>query len=393
MTELIRNVVIIFVLILSGFWLISLSEDAQREKNDASLEFTELEFENTVLDTSPSEDEEDELSFLEKKRKEIAEKVAEEKIVEPVVEKAEEEVIETEEVVAPPPLIEPILPLSFAEINNTARKSLVNILCLSDGQTGLPSITGSGVIIDEQGVILTNAHIAQLYLFGSYLDSGSVNCTIRTGSPAINTYTAELLYMPPEWIVENGDVLGNAQPKGTGEYDYALLLINGVTKPGATLPKTFPSLSYNVAEAAIEENASVLLASYPAGFISSSHILKSLYAASSVSTIGQLYTFETISIDIFSVGGTIVAQKGSSGGAVINAQSELIGLIVTSTSGETTADRDLRALSLSYINKHFTGAQKVSLSSYLTGDLSAKAFSFNQFIAPGLTNLLKSELN
>src|SRR3989344_9558890 len=48
---------------------------------------------------------------------------------------------------------------SQEQINIETRAALVNILCTS--RTGINGISGSGIIVDSRGVILTNAHVGQ----------------------------------------------------------------------------------------------------------------------------------------------------------------------------------------------------------------------------------------
>src|SRR3989344_433294 len=114
--------------------------------------------------------------------------------------------------------------------------TVVNILCLADTNSKLNSTTGSGVIIDKKGVILTNAHIAQYFLLPR-----EVACVIRTGSPARATYRAELIYLPPKWIEKNYTNITLEEPTGTGEDDYALLQITGNVSDTTLLPEEFPS--------------------------------------------------------------------------------------------------------------------------------------------------------
>ena len=64
------------------------------------------------------------------------------------------------------------------------RNALVNIICSVPIGSDLHSISGSGIIIDSKGIILTNAHIAQYFLFADR----DVSCVIRSGSPATNKY-------------------------------------------------------------------------------------------------------------------------------------------------------------------------------------------------------------
>ena len=77
--------------------------------------------------------------------------------------------------------------------------------------------TGSGVIIDPRGIILTNAHVAQNFLFENAPTFGNTDCIIRAGSPASPFYDAEILYISPSWIKENAQSFKEEDPIGTGE--------------------------------------------------------------------------------------------------------------------------------------------------------------------------------
>ena len=66
--------------------------------------------------------------------------------------------------IAPPPSLIPL-----EELNTKTRAALVNILCTTKWSGSFSPITGSGIIIDPKGVILTNAHVAQYYLLKDYL--------------------------------------------------------------------------------------------------------------------------------------------------------------------------------------------------------------------------------
>src|SRR6202021_1964720 len=74
--------------------------------------------------------------------------------------------------------------------------SLVNIVCVS-ADPSIPSISGSGVIIDSRGIILTAAHVAQFFLLQDYLGPNTVTCLVRDGSPARRAYIAEPVYISP----------------------------------------------------------------------------------------------------------------------------------------------------------------------------------------------------
>ena len=84
-------------------------------------------------------------------------------------------------------------PVPFESIDAITRPALVNILCRPRGAGPIASpISGSGVIIDPRGVILTNAHVAQ-YVLLSQSPQIDLVCTIRALSPARPLWKAEAL--------------------------------------------------------------------------------------------------------------------------------------------------------------------------------------------------------
>ena len=280
-------------------------------------------------------------------------------------------------------------PIPFESIDAITRPALVNILCKPRGGSTLSPISGSGVIIDPRGVILTNAHVAQYVLLAQ---SARINlsCTIRTGAPAIPQWSAEILYIPPVWVETHAKEISDTHPTGTGEHDYALLRITG-SLDGTPTPNPFPYLFIDTREAIGFKGDQVLAVSYPAEFLASAAQFN-MYPTSSVTTIGQLMTFLAKTVDLVSLGGIIGAQGGSSGGAVVNAWGRLIALISTTSEGATTAARDLRAISLSYINRDIAAQTRFDIATILGGDIAAQALEFNTKVAPGLIELYLTEL-
>jgi S1-C subfamily serine protease len=250
-------------------------------------------------------------------------------------------------------------------------------------------VTGSGVIIDDRGVILTNAHVGQYLLLQSALPKNTVNCTIRTGSPANAAYFANLLYLSPKWVKENYKNIIEANPTGTGENDFALLYISGPTPGSSALPQSFPAISIDTSDDLIKTGDQVLALGYPAGFLGGVTINQNLYAVASVATVGELFTFHSDTFDLFSIGGTPVAQKGSSGGGVVNQKNgRLSGLIVTTTEADTTSGRNLNAVTLSHIDRSMQTQEGVGLTQFLQGSLQEKVISFYQNKAVDLAQLL-----
>lgn len=282
------------------------------------------------------------------------------------------------------------------EVNAQARNALVNILCTSR-QGGLfrPS-SGSGVIIDPRGVVLTNAHVAQYFLLQDYPTPQSITCTLRTGSPAINTYTARLLYISQQWVLENKEAITEASPTSNGSDDFALLLITGVTNPNETLPETFAYLAPNLTPGLPETNTPVLLAGYAAGFLSGIMLQQDLYASTSVVNTGEVISYDNSgTIDLFGLGGSVVAQQGSSGGGVVRFDDlSLQGIITLATLAESTDDRNLLAISIDHIRRALIIETFVDLEDIIdpASDLTTFADSFDAEIRDDLTDTLVTEL-
>ncbi len=288
----------------------------------------------------------------------------------------------------PVEITEPLPQVSFSDINLSTREAIVNILCTTNAVVPFASISGSGVVIDPSGIIITNAHIAQYYLLKDYPTKDSVSCVIRTGSPAQHMYVAELLYISQAWIEEHAGDIIKEKPTGTGENDFALLRITERTLKGAALPETFTHVEPSVNDESISRNQNVLIAGYPAGFLGGTLIQKVFYAVSTIVQIKEIFTFSANLTDLISFGGNIAAQQGASGSAIVDSNSRLIGIVVTSTDAETTGERDLRALTLTHVDRSLRKDTGSGLLDLLSGDATAASVLFQSTRAPTLTELL-----
>lgn len=244
-------------------------------------------------------------------------------------------------------------------------KSAVNIICIPKPGTGLRGISGSGVIIDSRGLILTAAHVAQYFLLRDYPKAGSVTCTVRTGSPAADAYTADPVYISPSWIENNSDVVINPAPRGTGEDDFAVLAITG-SATRDPLPSSFPFVPLGSGDPSSDENTAI--AAYAAQFLATSQIEDNLYPTVVFHDITQLFTFDSGSIDSFSIAGTPIAQEGSSGGGVADASGHLIGLIDTSSTKGDASERTLHAITPLHIRTSFARDMGANFDGYFANN-------------------------
>ncbi|HEY4502516.1 MAG TPA: serine protease [Candidatus Paceibacterota bacterium] len=311
-----------------------------------------------------------------------------------LTEKEETSVVKDERPLAPttPPVLLPE-GIEFKAVNDIARTSVVNIVCEMRSDNVVKTVTGSGVLVDARGVIITNAHLAQFLLLKDYPRRDATRCVVRVGNPAQDKYEVELLYIPITWVQKNAHTIDEEDPSGTGEDDYALLRITKAVNGDDPLPQSFPHIPVNTAEEVVSHGEPVLIASYPALVANIDAIKNDLYLVSTVTQTGILYTFGDDLLDLFALNGTVTAQRGSSGGGVLNQKGELVGVIVTSTNDELVLNRELRALTPAYINRSLLQENGTSLAQLLFGDLALRAQAFKLITAPILTKLLVQAFN
>lgn len=240
-------------------------------------------------------------------------------------------------------------PLPFDTINADARAALVNIFCIPHGGS-LNPVSGSGVIIDPRGIVLTNAHVAQ-YVLLSEESRIDLSCMVRMGAPAAARFTPHVLAISTAWVSEHVSEINTKRPEGTGEHDWALLFLSPLVTSPTPLPAIFPYVTPDTRPAIGFVGDRVLAAGYPAEFVGGIIAQTGLHPVSSVSTIDRLLTFASSTVDLVSIGSVIEAQGGSSGGPVVNQWDKLIGIITTTSDGTTTAQRSLRALTADYIDR------------------------------------------
>lgn len=268
-------------------------------------------------------------------------------------------------------------------------EALVNIFCTVKTESSIRTTTGTGFFIDPDGVIMTNAHIAQFLLLEKTDSFGDAECIIRTGSPASAKYTANLLYIPPAWIQENASLINDAKPMGTGERDYALLYVSD-SVGGEPLPAAFPALSFDSELLPIStKDNSVTAAGYPARDLFENGVSSDLLARSAITSISELYTFGSNYADVFSVRGSVVGAEGASGGPIVNEDGEVIGMIATRGNDETDGEGSLRAITLSHVERTIEEETGFSLQENLSGNLSYRAEVFAETLTPFLVQLLE----
>ncbi len=262
------------------------------------------------------------------------------------------------------------------------KKAVVNIFCSRTVGNKIQKITGSGVIIDEKGVIITNAHVAEYFLLAE--SNNNTDCSIRTGSPAITSYKAKLVYLPTAWVNANKNNLSLATLTGTGQDDYAILVITGRARTDApNIPLEFLETTDDYPS----QNQSVFVAGYPAGFSEVRLLDSALYELTKPTTITRLSSFNGSSADVVNTGPTSVAEHGSSGGGVIDTNGNLIALIAATTIDSKTGLKNIQAITLPYIKQSIRSYSGKSLDS-LISNAKSEADNFEKTSLPILVNTL-----
>ena len=279
-----------------------------------------------------------------------------------------------------------------ALIESTTRDplaALVNVYCIYTTDDYIRTTTGTGFFVHPDGVIMTNAHIAQFLLLEETSAVGETECRIRTGDPAAPRYRAELLYLPPAWLTEHAELIDAAVPMGTGERDYALLYVtDSITR--TPVPVQFPALpiSTELLPRTIT-GSDVVAAGYPAaGFARQS----SLSPERATATISELYTFGSNYADVFSITGSAVGAEGSSGGPVVTPDGTVIGMIATRGDDTIDGPGSLRAITLSHIHRTILEETGFTLRETMSGDITRRGAIFRETVSPFLLTLLTREL-
>jgi hypothetical protein len=267
--------------------------------------------------------------------------------------------------------------------------ALVNIYCTLTGDSFIRTTTGTGFFIDSDGIILTNAHIAQFLLLAETNYFGDASCIVRTGDPAAPRYIAELLYISPAWVQDNASILSATNPMGTGERDYGLLYVTeSFTKE--PLPAQFPTLALNTENLKnTTKGATVSAAGYPAAGFATLGPSADLIPKIAETTISELYTFGSNYADVFSIKGSAVGAEGASGGPVVNDAGEVIGVIVTRGDDNADGPGSLRAITLSHIERTITEETGNGLERNLQGNLPYRAKVFRETLTPFLVSILE----
>ncbi|MBI4132291.1 MAG: trypsin-like peptidase domain-containing protein [Candidatus Sungbacteria bacterium] len=205
--------------------------------------------------------------------------------------------------------------------------AVVQVFC----RTQREIFAASGVIVNERGLVLTNAHVAEIVRA-----SGAENCRARHENPASEFAKLEIVFI--------ADTSLKIADTAVSQRDVAFLRLIEPTESFRFAP---------IAVGFVERGITLLTLGYPSEFLESisttqhsNLVFSSLRVDDYVDVDGNAATAEA-----YDSKGGIALQQGSSGTALFTPSGEVVGLIFATTKGATTADREGIALTTPYIDK------------------------------------------
>lgn len=281
---------------------------------------------------------------------------------------------------------------SVATSSSDFSDAIVNIYCTYKTPTFTRTTTGSGFFVTDTGVILTNAHVGMFLLLDGTKQNADIECQARTGDIATAAYTVDLLYISPAWIQENADIIREAEPRGTGERDYALLYVTD-SATDTELPEQFPFVHVDTNLLPLStKGKTVTLGGYPAIHILTDGPEAPIKKVLATSSVAKLFTFGSNYADIFYLTGSPVGEHGSSGGPVLASNGSVIGLISTKSDDSILGTGSLSAITLSYIDRTMREETTFGFTENTQGNLSYRSQLFKETVAPFLTRILEGNL-
>lgn len=216
--------------------------------------------------------------------------------------------------------------LSSDEIYARNSRAVMQIFCTTREEL----FSASGVIVSERGLVLTNAHVAEIVK-----KAGEANCQARHDNPASSFGKIK--------VILSLDTTLKVPDTEVPRHDVGFLQITDAVEP-------FNFALFSAANAVKGET--LLTLGYPSEFLEGRSAIENSNLVFSTLRVEGLADIDNdpTSAEGYAFRGGLALQQGSSGTALFNREGKVVGLIFATTKKETTAEREGVALSIPYID-------------------------------------------
>lgn len=224
-------------------------------------------------------------------------------------------------------------------------QGVINIYCTQKIGNLRKTVTGSGVLINADGTVLTNAHVAQYPLVSEKI--GTVTCLGRTGKTANQTLTLRTAFISPTWSEQNARHINTGGTLQTGALDYALLKIQ---------ERNLGQYGLKPVDLSFDETArtgsSVLAISYPADILATKPGAALTLETEALSLTGtDSLGYSDGKTHILETSPSRLGQRGSSGGLISSLGNQMLGMItIVLESRPGSSNKTIRAITPHHIH-------------------------------------------